>query len=89
MDERFSDKTEFSALNGSKYIIGDCWVLRLEEPDYQKIFTLDCSLICLISNLFGQVKADKYSSRACFQSSSPKTPSYDQDEAANSLVRAL
>ncbi|KAJ9690029.1 hypothetical protein PVL29_012606 [Vitis rotundifolia] len=56
-------------------------------PTLQKqVTSLTGQLQCLAEDL-AEVKADKYSVRACFQGhcSSPRTPTYDQDEAANSL----
>lgn len=43
----------------------------------------------ILINLIEQVKADKGSVRACFQrgDTSPRTPTYDDKEFSNSLVR--
>ena len=45
----------------------------------------------LLLNSLEQVKADKYSVRGCFDAdmNSPKTPVYDLEDAANSLVNTI
>lgn len=54
-------------------------------------FVLGCADKCYIGYLGEQVKADKQSVRACFQSddSFPRTPTYHQKETSNSLVSKL
>ncbi|XAR53868.1 hypothetical protein NMG60_11022577 [Bertholletia excelsa] len=56
-------------------------------PNLQRqVTSLTGQLQCLAEDL-AEVKADKYSVRGCYDAhvSSPKTPAYDQEDAANSL----
>lgn len=52
----------------------------------RQVTSLTGQLQCLAEDL-AEVKADKHSARACFQrhGSSPRTPTYDHEQASNSL----
>lgn len=59
------------------------WVSIFWGEKNGEIIALDYWLLTLL-----QVKADKYSAKACFQhhDSSPRTPTYNHKDASNSLV---
>lgn len=55
-------------------------------PSLQRQVTSLTGQLQFLADDLAEVKADKYSMRGCYDShSSPRTPGYDQEEAANSL----